>query len=300
MNTRYEIVFAINAEYLPHLSTALLSLLTNNSNERLSVSIINSDIQAQDFSKIEKMTCNFDCALHDVKVPVETFEGLPIGHHLEKSTYYRLLIPKLINADRVLYLDADLIVLNSIAKLLRCELGSRPVAAVENPGFGDRKFALGMSKTAAYLNAGVMVMNLKYWRELEVSQKIIDFIANNPEVIEFADQCGINAVLNGNWLALPPEYNVQHTFFGGKLPDKYKSIQPILDKAAIMHFTGGGKPWHMLHKHPYKKLYWFYRKKTPYKSLLPDDFSCINLLRYISRNYIKKFAKTLSLPIKKS
>ena len=287
---RDEVVFAADKHYAPHLATAIYSLLSNNASESFRVSVINTDLDESDFNKLRQIADPFDCKLNNLKVSDDLFEECVLGHHFKKSNYYRLLIPELLNANRALYLDSDIVVLGSIKYLLDVNLQGKPVAAVQDPGFTWHS-RLGMSENAGYFNSGVMILDLERWRRDSIASRVLEFVRAYPTAIQFVDQCGINAILNGEWLVLPLEYNVQSVFLSGDLPELHSDPTSILGNAKIVHFTGSSKPWQLNNKHPYKRHYWRYRNKTAYRNYLADDVSFINILRFITPNPLKSFVR---------
>ena len=89
----------------------------------------------------------------------------------------------------------------SLDGLLEVDLGEHFLAAVEDPGFNRHK-KLGMKLNSKYFNSGVMLINLRKWREVDVRSAVIDFVKARANLIEFVDQCGLNGVVDGNWLEL--------------------------------------------------------------------------------------------------
>ncbi len=287
----YDIVYCSNTKYLPHLAASLISLLSNNRRISFCIYIINNDIDEIGFLKLRNITNDFNCNLFDIKVQEALFENFKLSGHIDKQTYYRLLIPNLVNAKRVVYLDADLIVLGSIEKILNIDLLDYPIAAVENPGFKNHSL-LGMNPDSKYFNAGVLVMNLEMWRSENLANKVINFIQTNSNLIEFWDQCALNAILNGRWFPLDPAYNFQASFYNienqKNLVYKNEDIISASNNPIIVHFSGSSKPWHIHNKHPYRKKYWFYRNLTPFKSLFSDDF---NIKKVVSKFLPLSFRK---------
>jgi len=49
----------------------------------------------------------------------------------------------------------------------------------------------------AYVNSGIMVLNLDYWREHGVTAKCMQWLESNPEIALLPDQDAINVVLQG-------------------------------------------------------------------------------------------------------
>jgi len=294
---RFEIVFAADEKYVRHLATSIKSLLVNNPDLLLNIYIINSDIKKKDWNIIAGLDEKGNCEFFDLKISKNQLSGLKINYHFSIANYYRLFIPDLVLSDRALYIDSDTLVVDSLGDLFKLQIDSFLLAAVIDPGFHNHK-KLGLSRDSSYFNSGVMLINLKAWRANNIKNKVISFVENNPHLIEFVDQCGLNAIIDGNWLEIDPKYNCQSLFFQNNyknisMNDIYKIAQQALAKPAIIHFTGSMKPWNMHSKHPYKSSYWQYRNMTPYKSFFSDDFSLVNLLKSFMPNPIKKIIKKL-------
>jgi lipopolysaccharide biosynthesis glycosyltransferase len=285
-NSRFPILFATDKGYVPHLATALYSLLRNNRDINARIVIFTGGISGEDQEKLRTIAGGFGAPLEFFNLNDSFFDGLVLNHHFKKSNYYRLFAADLIKGKSCLYLDADIIVTGSIKEIIEANLDSYYVAAVENPGF-YRHEELGMNPVSKYFNSGVMLLNLDKWRQAGVKNKVIALTKEKPGSIRFVDQCGLNGVVDGRWLELDPRFNCQSYMLT-------KDSQFRCDenkKPVVIHFTGSGKPWHMNNKHPYKKLYWKYRNKTPYRSFFPDDFSFNTLIRYVTPQFAKDLVK---------
>jgi lipopolysaccharide biosynthesis glycosyltransferase len=164
---------------------------------------------------------------------------------------------------KVLYLDSDLIVRSSLEMIWEINLEGYAVAAIENPPF-QRNVELGLPSGARYFNAGVLLMNLAYWREHDVVNRALSFIEENQQRLEYWDQDALNVILCESWLQLPSHWNAQH----GEFSDwryGYELRKEIRDPA-IVHFSGDGlKPWQWSLEHPFKSEYHKYRRKTPWR-----------------------------------
>lgn len=267
---KYNIVFASDKNYIQYLSVALKSLVINNLHVKFDVYIINNGLPHYIWDKIKKTVEKYNVKLIDVIVNDIAFDNMIINHHFSKANYYRLLIPELIKVDKVLYLDSDIIVVDSVKELFQINIDNYYVAAVEDPCF-DNHEDLNMSKNSKYFNSGVMLINNKKWRKDDLSKRVLDFIKKNTQVIRFVDQCGLNGVIDGNWKPIPLKYNQQAVIFEdyfsnlnhhfSKIEIEEAIINPI-----IIHFTGSSKPWDFRNNHPHKFLYKNYRKQTPFRS----------------------------------
>jgi lipopolysaccharide biosynthesis glycosyltransferase len=278
------VVFGSDKGYIAHLAVALCSLFDNNPDLALNVYILNSDIDPPSWKKIQSIADRYDQKLIDLKVSEKDLEGLVTTWHFTLATYYRLFIPEKLSVDRVLYLDVDIVVNGSIRELYRTDLGDSFLAAVREPDF-DRHEQLEMSKQANYFNAGVMVINLDKWREERLKESVIAMVKRKPEAMVFSDQCGINSVVNGRWTEVDPKFNLVH-FYAREDLSNFKGMFPdnVLDDArrhpVIIHFSGASKPWHFHRKHPFRHLYWKYRRKTPFTRYFSEDLTIPRITKW--------------------
>lgn len=292
---KYNIVFATDENYVEHLGVALYSLLENNKSLYFNIYIISGGIDNEKYKKLELIASKFNCKLNDIVIDDEIFKELVTNYHFTSAMYYRLLIPEFIQDDKVLYLDADIVVNNTIVDLYHIDIDHFYVASVENPGF-NRHEELLMKKNSDYFNSGVMLINIKKWRKEKLQTKVIDFIDKNSSILKFPDQDGLNAIINGNWKKLPLKYNQQAVIFEERFNDKYHCFSQFeLNEArvnpTIIHYTGSSKPWHFRNNHPHKKLYWKYLKMTPFKRYIPEDLTVINVTKWMIPKSIKEFIK---------
>ena len=118
------------------------------------------------------------------------------------------ILPK--ELDRVLYLDCDLIVCKSIRSLWNTDISSNSVGAVYDGGTDDMRTynRLKYDIRYGYYNAGVLLVNLSYWREHYISDKLLDFISQYPERLLYWDQDALNSILIQSAKILPVEYNM--------------------------------------------------------------------------------------------
>jgi lipopolysaccharide biosynthesis glycosyltransferase len=206
------------------------------------------------------------------RIDVTVFSGLPEQGHLKLEAYYRLAIPDLIDANRVLYLDCDIIVNSDLSDLFKLDVDDFPLAAVKDPAFQPIR-ELGMREGASYFNSGVMLLNLKHWRTHRIAYNTLEYLRSNPEKIRYADQCALNAVVNGHYLEIDERFNWQtgHLFHSQIVTPQ--SISPPV----IIHFTGSLKPTNYLCESPYKDIFINELSYTPYRWLVLVE----NAARYI-------------------
>ncbi len=133
-----------------------------------------------------------------IELEGENLDHLKVNLHFATSAYYRLLPPAHNQEEKLLYLDSDLLIRGSLREVWETNIEEYYLAAVQSPGIKWHQ-DLGVSRESGYFNSGVMLINLKKWRETDFSRKVIDYIAAHPNAIWFADQCGLNALSVGKW-----------------------------------------------------------------------------------------------------
>ncbi|MEW9669191.1 glycosyltransferase family 8 protein [Ammoniphilus sp. 3BR4] len=245
------IVTASNDCYSKPLAVMLNSLLENKvTKNKLNIYIINSNISEQNKLKLTNSMKKFKQKIKFLKVDPLIYAGFMTRGYLTMETYYRISIPELLNKDidKVIYLDSDLIVKKDITSLWNINVDKYYLAAVTTPAGNTRYKDLSIPIESNYFNAGVLLINLKRWRENNVSEKIIQFINNNASKIKFCSQDPLNAILHDKWLQLDPRWNYLAPY-RRDVEDPY-----------IIHYNGEGKPWN--HNHRFKGEYLKYLKTT--------------------------------------
>lgn len=190
----------------------------------------------------------------------------------------RLLMGQLLPAsiERILYLDGDTIVRRSLQSLWNTDMGNAVVGACAEPTVdAKRKEQLGMAGMP-YVNSGVLLVNLKKWRERETGKRIIDFYQSRGGALFAPDQDAINGALKDEIYLLHPKYNFSNTF----LFYPYRTLKQMMGGAqyltetqyreakanpAIVHYLGEERPWRKGSTHRYKNDYLTCLHKTPWK-----------------------------------
>ncbi|XOV91911.1 MAG: glycosyltransferase family 8 protein [Bacteroidota bacterium] len=249
----YSVACTIDRDYAPHFVTMCCSLFENNRDSFFEIYLIFDELAEGDTIKIEKLFEKYEQSIRLIKVDKRQFQGFPISAHATLANYFRISLPDILpqELDNVLYLDCDLIINGSILEIWDYQNDDVALHAWGYPN-SERKIALNLD--GDYFNSGVMLINLKFWRQNKVGSKVVKYIEENRDLIEFWDQDAFNAVLKNDWQPLGQEYNYT------KGEDfKKEGIQPH-----IIHFVGMHKPWNPHCKHELKWMYYVYYDRTPY------------------------------------
>ena len=229
------------------MAASVASLLLCNPRRPLSVHIISEGLSPTTQDVLSRLTRLHDARLHLYVVDERqqaAMAKVPIMMRLSKSVYYRFLVPYLLQSslDRVLFLDADTIVTGPLNEVFEFDLGSACIGAVSDPL--SPLLARERKLKGAYFNAGVMLIDLQCWRELDVSNRALQLLDADKKSrrLNLYDQDTLNIVLEGRWAALPENFNhlVAAQFIGTSL----RRHTRMPDKTGIIHFSGTCKPWH--------------------------------------------------------
>jgi lipopolysaccharide biosynthesis glycosyltransferase len=216
----------------------------------------------------------------------------PTEGFTRKATWYRVFLPELLaGVERVLYLDSDLLVLDSLAPLWTIDISDHYLAAVTNVFQIEhlwRPTSLGLKSPLEYFNAGVMLLNLDLMRRDGCSETLSEYAALHAAKLEWRDQDAVNVVLGPRRLPLAPRWNCMNSLLTYPWSPYVYGV-PAYDEAhgnpAIRHFEGPGsnKPWHYLCERDMRDLYAYHRRQTPWPDFRLEGVTPINLARRVSR-----------------
>lgn len=193
------------------------------------------------------------------------------------ATYYRLFLTEILpnTIDKILYLDGDIIVRKSLLPLWNTDLSNYAIAAAIDidPERTNSYNRLNYDPCLGYFNAGVLLINLRYWREYNVINDFSVFIRMHYNNIVFHDQDVLNYTFRDKKLLLPIIYNLQRDFFLKKQYYKHKeNIFEACKDPVIVHYSGGQKPWHVYIRYPHSidNSFYKYQNQTKWKSIKVD------------------------------
>ena len=178
------------------------------------------------------------------------------------ATIYRLLIPEILdNINKIIYLDADIIVNLDIDKLWSVDIKDYPLAAVPevsvciNWSKDESKYLLknNLVSDKDYFNAGVLILNIEYFRknEDEINEGY-KFICQHPQCL-FFDQDLLNYCFSNKYIKLEPQFQ------------RFTSYERSLHNhcfEAIYHFAGNSLTLEA--NDEFNHMYLNYFVKTPW------------------------------------
>src|SRR5688572_22314400 len=131
-NSKPVIVTAANEDYSYPLAIMLKSLEINLENENTTdVYVLYSTFSPEGRKEISNSLNSEKININWVKINHTRLYDLKIDGHVSIETYYRLLIEDIfIEFDKVIYLDADLVVNQCISKMWKAKFKGRHLLAV--------------------------------------------------------------------------------------------------------------------------------------------------------------------------
>lgn len=307
-NDKVNIVVASDENYVPHLETLVVSIALNNKDmHSILVHVLNGGIMPQSIKSIEKLKekyNNLDFKFYSMNEKIiANLLGGRVSRDRSLATYARVFIPNIIDANRALYLDVDAIVMGPLDELFELDMEDYAIAGVRDSNPISRHRNVGLSDQDVYINAGMILWNLKKCREIDAVKQCVDFVKKHNGDIDAMDQGTINGVFGRQGLikVLHPKFNAFTSLFQLKSQDimsvyglpEYYSDEEIIEARrtpVFVHFTPNmtTRPWEMHCKHPLKGMYWKYRlenergKKVLSKDMRPVKY---RLLGWIYRKF---------------
>ncbi len=239
-NKNIHICFCINDEYVRHTLSTISSIIENSSlTYDLRFYIISDYISKENKNKIEllnkqKKYFNIQIIEIDEKYNPE-IDLWKYGQYI----LYRLSIPEIISAEKIIYLDSDMIVLWNIEELWEVDLGNNILGIVE------QEKPKNFPWDTKYFNSWLLVINSQLWKDNNIKGKVLDFLKNEKHYW-WPDQDALNIVIQKNHLFLDASWNVLHF--------------NVKNKVNIFHFAWL-KPWRFISLNPYNMSYYESLKK---------------------------------------
>lgn len=300
MDNKINIVFASDNNYAQHTAVAMASVLVNTKvPQKIQFYLIDDEIQPENKEKITKTVQNLGGNIEFIKIKNSRLEDCYVSGELSRASYFRLDIANILDEsiEKIIYLDCDLLVYDDIEKMWQLDMGGKPVAATCDLGImasarvrkQKNKF-IGLPFDAPYFNAGVLIMDLKKWRDGNYAEAIIALATQNKYPNH--DQDALNKFFMNNWQEIPLRWDVIPPVFNLFLkilnkPDlRKKAIEAKLNPA-IFHYAGGYKPWEYEIHDGFNDKYYKYLKLTEYKDAKMPQFDKRRKNRSIKRQMLR-------------
>lgn len=214
------VAFNIDKNYTDKVQVVMNSILANTKSE-VQFHVIGQEV--------ENAKCYPKPDLTDLKYTNQMA-------HISMGATYRLYLPDILDIDKVIYLDCDLIVLDDIKELWQYDV--KVIAGVQDPMY--IKQARKNNLSHLYINSGVLVMNLDAMRKMNYKERI-KATQTGEYNLSLLDQDIINIAYGEYIEHLPEKWNVYTKIY----TQTTKEMIQARNKPSIIHWCGFEKPWNI-------------------------------------------------------
>ena len=268
------VLYSSDENYVKYAMVSICSLLENNKElDAINIYFICNSISETSKNKLQQIIHGFNRKLIFIDKDEIDISFIKQSE-FSRSGYYRLFASDVIKEDRVLYIDCDTVILDSLKDLWETDIDGYILAGVRDTVEDFNAGAVGLRDNSEYINSGMMLYNLKKMREIHFTEQVIDCFHLYNGYVPHHDQGVVNYIARGKILYLPVRYNLmsQYLLFTPEQLKKLFHIRKLysdeeVDYAkkhpAIVHFLNKfyGRPWEEGCENPFRKQFLAYSEK---------------------------------------
>lgn len=295
LHNTINILCATDDNYVPYCGIMLTSVFENNKGYHVNAYVlVDTQLSNSSISKFSELETKYDATIYYIHVNPARFSSFPLHkeQHFTVAAYYRLaaaeLLPK--DIDRILYLDCDVIVNSSLDDLWELDITNNSTAVIDDmcSGLQSNFERLKYDQSLRYFNSGVLLINLDYWREHQITKQFESYAIQNRDRILWPDQDVLNAVLLDSKLHVSIEWNYQmgflKQFYFDTLP-AYLQSEIRTSQPKIIHYNQS-KPWNVAYYNlPYNDIWHHYKRLSPWK-MMCDIYPSHKKLNYFIKRWL--------------
>lgn len=249
-----------------HAAVALYSAVRHIP-DSTSVAIVYLDagLSAESRRRVERVVDFSNVDLHWFQPDLGAVEDLPRSSWTTPATHARFFLPELVppNWERLIYLDADMLVRKNLEILWEKELQEHEIILAPpdlgGPTIGDRApcsefLKYGLRKEDLYFTTALMVINIQRWKEASIFAKVVKVLEESGNSFTHRNQDPMNVVLHQRWGSIDPHWNVIHHIYIDEDKKNNPDLNTYRDNPYIIHYTTE-KPGSPYCGHPKESLY---------------------------------------------
>lgn len=263
------ILVTVNSNYIRPLKIMLTSFFVYHKNKN-QIYLLYSNVTEEELKELRFLIEENGSSFFPVRMEESLLINVPEFRYFTREMYYRLFAGVIFpEEERMLYLDPDILIRDSLIPLYSTELGGNVLGAIAdvavNTLLSAHKTELGFGEEEQYINSGVLLMDLHEIRKCFHAEDIENIIKEKGEYLEYPDQDIINLIFRGRIMILERKYNY-NTGYGSEIGMLKYILGGFLKERkypVIVHYMGAMKPWHADYYGKFGKEYRCYLKKFP-------------------------------------
>lgn len=212
-----------------------------------------------------------------IETDTAKYDQIRVKSHVPQSAALKFDLASVLDTDKVLYMDGDVLVRSDLGKFYDTALEGFWIAAVRDMGGELKKRFHEKTGVEKYFNSGVMLLNLKEMRRENCGEKLLTAKTEHPGW-QCMDQDAFNFVFKDRvkWAAV--KYNAMiplyraygygqqeiNSFYGTDYADEYE----MQNDAVLVHFAGESRyrPWKVLNG-TFGDLWDEYYRRSPFAGI---------------------------------
>lgn len=274
------ILLSTDNNYVMPTGVLMTSIGYNNGSGVNYYILVNEEFTNDSRDALARVANQFGNKIFFFTITPEMTKDFPFGRadqptHVSIATYYRLFITEVLPADvdKILYLDGDMVCRKTLADLWNIDLNEYAVGVVhdcdEVTQTKDNRLPYPME--TGYFNAGMLLINLDYWRKNKSYNRFIECIVKYQNEIVFHDQDVLNICFWDKKKWLPLSYNFQSSFIHlAEYRTDYSTIANEIEATkydpAIIHYVSSSKPWNVDCFFGYRGAWRYYWRRSQWRS----------------------------------
>lgn len=278
-NTIKHVLCSTDEKYSPYCEIMLISVLENNRNVNIYI-ITSPEFSNKARLKLKRLEKKYNCNIIFITVDPKLLVlcKTDCNEYISVATYYKIFAAQLLPSElkKVLYLDCDIIINKSLDNLWNIDISNYALAGVDDifSEDDDTYQRLNYPKTYSYVNAGMLLINLEYWRKNNVLQNCLNYIEKNYNKILWCEQDVLNALYHKSILKIPLYFNYQipmlMTYHFNRYSNTFKEKIMLEKQPIVIHYVGNIKPWMVeYYLNPYYKEWNKYKNLSKWRFFFP-------------------------------
>lgn len=248
---KMNILVTFDENYIKPFQTMLKSLVFNNLDYNIKIYLAYQNMDKDLIDKIGAYCNKYKAEFFPIEIDNSFFTGAKVTDRYPNAMYYRLLAPLYLpeTLDRILYLDPDTLIINSLKDLWDLDMEGFSFAAAAHSVVAELSESVHKARLEIgheFFNTGIILMDLVQARDIVNLDEILDMASNLGVEHLYPDQDIFNILYGAHTKEIDDRiWNYEARFYHLYLIRSAKEydLDWVMENTSILHFSGRNKPW---------------------------------------------------------